>query len=123
MSEIGNSTEEYKDYIVHDVLGHIDEVTARKMFGGYGLYLPSDQYGKIMFGGIIEDRLFVRSDNGHCDYLVGEGGEQFIYHGHKTHNKPSVMPWWFVPEHILEDKEKIEMLVFEGFEIARANKQ
>lgn len=130
------SSSEYNDYIIHDVLGHIDGVTSRKMFGGYGLYLPDEEHGKVMFGGIIEDQMFVRSDDEHSDYIVGEGGEQFIYHGHKvnsegrentlgykTHKKPTAMPWYFVPEHILEDREKMDHLVSEGFDIAKANKK
>lgn len=50
MPGIETSSEEYKDYIIHDVLNFVDEVTARKMFGGYGLYLPDELHGRIMFG-------------------------------------------------------------------------
>ena len=117
------SSSEFNDYIIHDVLGHLDGVTSRAMFGGYGLYLPDEQYGKVMFGGIIEDQLFVRSDDEHTDYLIAEGAEQFIYDGHKSHKKPTAMPWWFVPEHILEDREKLIHFVEEGFEIAKKNKK
>lgn len=117
------STPEFNQYVTEDILGHFEGITSRAMFGGYGLYLPDEQYGKIMFGGIIEDQLFVRSDDEHKDFLVAEGAEQFIYVGHKSHKKPSAMPWWFVPEHILEDKVKLDHFVEEGFEIAKRNKK
>ncbi len=123
LDKIEKSSEEYKEYIIHDVLHTFDGVTARSMFGGYGLYLPDEQYGKIMFGGIANDQFFVRSDDEHKDYLVAEGAEQFIYTGHKNHKKPTPMPWWFVPEHILEDKDKLSHFVEEGFEIAKKHKK
>ncbi len=43
----------FDDYVVHDVLGHIDGISARAMFGGHGIYKDG-----VIFAIIAYDELF-----------------------------------------------------------------
>lgn len=49
----------FKDYIVEDVLGHIDGISSRAMFGGWGIYLD-----KVIVGIIAEGELYLKADKG-----------------------------------------------------------
>lgn len=39
--------DDFKDYVVGDILGHIGGITAKKMFGGWSLYLNGAIFGLI----------------------------------------------------------------------------
>lgn len=95
------------EYIVTDVLGHIEGVTARRMFGGYGLYLD----GRI-FGIITSDAdLYFKVDETNRATYEKVGSSPFIYDGWKSGKKKVTMPYWLVPEEIMEDRDKIERWV------------
>jgi TfoX/Sxy family transcriptional regulator of competence genes len=47
VTNMDNAMKQYCEYVVHDVLGHIKGITARAMFGGYGLYLDGAIFGII----------------------------------------------------------------------------
>ena len=71
--------DDFKDYIVGDVLGHIEAVTAKRMFGGYSLYLD----GKI-FGMITSDTdLYFKVDDSNRAQYEAIGSKPFIYSGWK----------------------------------------
>ncbi len=46
----------FVEYLVHDLLADMRGVSARAMFGGWGIYKEG-----IMFGLVDEDELFLRS--------------------------------------------------------------
>ena len=95
-------TNEYHEYVLNDVLGHIKCVTSKRMFGGYGYYLD----GRI-FAFIVEGELYFKADEETSKDFEELGSEQFIYDGHKNKG-PVAMPYWKVPEEIMNDREKIE---------------
>lgn len=93
----------FHEYIIGDVLGHIEGITSKKMFGGYGIYLDG-----VIFAIITDDgELRFKANDETKDQYEERGGEQFIYTGHKN-KKPTPMPYWTVPEEIMEDRELIE---------------
>ena len=57
------STQKFVDYII-DQIGNAGEITAKKMFGEYGLYLDVK-----LIGLICDDKLFIKPTN---------AGRQFI---------------------------------------------
>ena len=102
----------FHEYVMGDVLGHIPGVTSKKMFGGYGIYLD----GKIcaLITGDEELRFKV---NEHTKKQYEDlGGTQFIYTGHKN-KKPTAMPYWSVPEEVMEDREKIKEWLYEAYNV------
>ena len=93
----------FHDYVMGDILGHIDGVTSKKMFGGYGIYLDG-----LIFAIITDDsELRFKANDETKEQYESRGGKQFIYTGHKN-KKPTPMPYWTVPEEIMEDRELIE---------------
>ena len=96
--------ESFHEYVMADVLGHIDGVTSKRMFGGYGIYLNG-----VIFALITgDDELRFKADQETKKKYEELGGEQFIYTGH-SNRKPTGMPYWRVPEEVMEDRERIEV--------------
>ena len=111
---MGTSLNEFHDYIVHDCLSHIHGITSKRMFGGYGIY-----QNYVIFALITsETELYFKVDEALKEKFKSHGSHPFIYTGHKN-RKPTEMPYWLLPEAILEDKEKIIKWVSESVEAGR----
>lgn len=105
---------DFHDYVMLDVLGHIEGITSKAMFGGYGLYLDG-----VIFGIITDvDELRFKADETTKAKYEALGGKQFVYTGHKS-KKETKMPYWQVPETIMEDREEIRRWVEEAAEIGK----
>jgi DNA transformation protein len=97
----------YCDYVV-DLLSPWARVTAKAMFGGFGLY----RQGQI-FAIIVDDTLYFKvGDSNRSDYEAA-GSSPFTY---EAKGKKTVMSYWRVPEEILEDPESL------GFWAEKAHK-
>jgi DNA transformation protein len=90
-------SEEYLDYIL-DQLKPIGTVTARKMFGGVGLYLNN-----VFFALIDEDTLYFKVDDSNRPDYEATGMGPFKPFGEKSYT----MQYYEVPVDVLEDKEKL----------------
>ena len=108
-------SDSFKDYIVEDVLGHIDGITSREMFGGYCIFLD-----RLAVGLIIDGELFLKADKELVAKYKKEGLYPFTYTGNK--NKVYEMAYVNVPIETLEDREKIEARLYESFEISKKSK-
>lgn len=108
---------EFHDYVMGDVLGHIDGVTSRKMFGGYGIYLDGN-----IFALIVEDELYFKVDETNRADYEAIGSHPFVYTGHKKKG-PVEMPYWTVPEEIMSNPEKVYDWAVTSAEITRNNKK
>jgi DNA transformation protein len=86
-------TRQFADHVC-DMLSPLGPVTARAMFGGFGLYLDG-----LMFGLIAWDTLFLKADASNRSMFEEAGAAQFK----PWDDKPMVMPYWEVPADILED--------------------
>jgi DNA transformation protein len=107
----------FHDYVVGDVLGHISDITSRKMFGGYGVYLDG-----VIFAIITADgELRFKANDETKEQYESLGGKQFIYTGHKK--GPMPMPYWQVPAEIMEDRERIAEWAHEAAEISKQSKK
>lgn len=103
----------YAEYVVHDVLGHLEGVTARPMFGGYGLYLN----GQI-FGIITEpDEVRFKVGERNREQYEALGSTPFVYTGHKN-KKPVTMQYYLVPEEVQEDRERIARWVHQSAQLS-----
>ncbi len=94
---------DYHEYVVHDVLGHIEGIASRSMFGGYGLYLDGAFFAIIT----APDELRFKVDDSNRAQYEALGSKPFEYTGHKN-KKVTVMSYYLVPEEIQEDREKLE---------------
>ena len=70
---------------------------ARRMFGGWGIYLNG-----LMCGLVAEGQLYLKTDAQTRPEFEAAGCAPFIYTGQK---KPITMSYWSVPEEALESGE------------------
>lgn len=75
-----------------------DTVTARRMFGGAGLYCQG-----FFFGLVADDALYFREGSANRDDFAVAGSE--LFDPFPDRMKP--MPYRAVPEEILEDAERL----------------
>lgn len=109
---------EFHDYVLHDVLGHIDGITSKRMFGGYGFYKDGAIFAIIT----SESELYFKVDETNKAQFEERGSEPFIYTGHKN-RKPTPMPYWILPEEIMEDKDTLEGWVMQSAAITKKQKK
>lgn len=81
---------------VIDLMHGLGGVSARRMFGGYGLYRRG-----IMFGLVFDDVLYLKVDQINRPDFVAAGMEPFTYE--HASGKSVEMPYWQVPTDLLED--------------------
>ena len=105
--------DDFCEFIVGDVLGHVPYITSKKMFGGYGLY-----YHGAIFALLISDtELCFKVNKSNQKRYEALGSSPFIYTGH-TNKKPTQMPYWYVPEELYDDRELLEEMVLESARIS-----
>jgi DNA transformation protein len=79
---------EFVDYVVELMAGW-STVSARKMFGGFGLYREG-----LMFALIVEDELFFKTDNDNVAQFRSEGCHPFVY---SSKTRTVQMSYWSAP--------------------------
>lgn len=84
---------EFTDYVV-GLMANWATVSARKMFGGYGLYREG-----LMFALIVDDELFLKTDAGNVKQFEQAGSRPFVY---QNRDRVVQMSYWSAPEASLE---------------------
>jgi len=92
----------YIEYLLEDAFSGLPPVEVKRMFGGYGYYLD----GRIFAFSGSDDGLMFKANEETSKKYIELGSEQFIYDGHKN-NGPVKMPYWTVPEEVIEDRQKL----------------
>lgn len=95
-----------------DTLAPIGPVSARRMFGGAGLYADG-----VMFALIDEDALYLKGDGASAGKFEAEGCKRFTYDGKAA---PVSMSYWRAPERLFDDSD--EMIAWAREAIATARK-
>lgn len=98
--------EGFKDEVM-DLLLPLGDVTARKMFGGYGIF-----ESRAMFALISERALYFKVDDSNRAQYEEMGGGKF-----------GSMPYHRVPDVVLEDQPKLHRLVEDSVALAHAAKK
>ncbi len=80
-------------------LNQVAPVTAKFMFGGYGLFVEG-----VMIGLIAEDVLYFKVDNQNREDYIQAGSEPFIYEGK---GKPIQMSYYRLPDDVFENLEQL----------------
>lgn len=114
IDNMNKAIESFHEYVMGDVLGHIQGIASKKMFGGYGIYLD----GKIFAIITDDEELRFKANEETKEKYEALGGKQFIYMGHKN-KKPTPMPYWLVPEEVMEDREKIKEWAYEAASLSK----
>ena len=83
------------EYLIDDVLAD-EEITTKRMFGGFGVY-----YHGTIFAGMMNGELHLKAPNDQVQKEFEDaGGIQFTY-TFKNTGRTSTMPYWKVPDEIM----------------------
>ncbi|MGR3504188.1 TfoX/Sxy family protein [Pseudaestuariivita sp.] len=89
-----------------EVFQEVPDVTTRKMFGGLSLYSEGTIFAIIG----PDEELLIKAKGDLAEALEAEGSHQWVYDGHKdSGKKPTVMPYWSLPDSALDDPEEAAM--------------
>ncbi|MBM3502698.1 MAG: TfoX/Sxy family protein [Alphaproteobacteria bacterium] len=89
---------ELRDHIL-DLLDSLG-VRARSMFGGVGFFAD-----RLMFAVIVEDRFYLKVDDGNRPAFKAAGCLQWVYDSPSRGHVP--MPYWEAPEALLDDSQEM----------------
>lgn len=104
----------FKETIVNH-LNQVAPVTARSMFGGYGLYADG-----VMFALIAYETLYFKvDDDNRADYLDANMGP-FMY---ERHGKPIQMSYYQLPEDVFANPIELLTWIEKAQEAARRSKK
>jgi len=115
---MSNRVQEFHDHVVYDVLSGLPGIASKRMFGGYGIYRDG-----VIFAIITSDgELYFKVDETLKEKFKKRGSRPFIYEGHKN-KKPVEMPYWMLPEEIMEDREQLEEWVEDSVKASKRSKR
>jgi DNA transformation protein len=86
----------FKDYVL-DQLDGLGGVSARSMFGGYGMYLRGE-----FFGIVFDGRLYFRTDESNRDAYIAEGSRPF-----EPNPRQRLKNYYEVPADVIEDRDQL----------------
>ncbi|HEY4497059.1 MAG TPA: TfoX/Sxy family protein [Candidatus Paceibacterota bacterium] len=93
----------FHDYIVHDILEGIPNISSKAMFSGWGIY----KNGKI-FAIITDGELYFSARGERGDevkkYLENLGSHPFAYN---RKGKLVTLSYWLAPEELFENREAL----------------
>ena len=108
-------SDEFMDYVI-DQLKDWGEVSARKMFGGAGLYCDG-----VMFGLIADDVAYLKVDDSNREDFVKAGSSAFNPFPEKT--KTYIMSYYEIPADVLEDRQLLNQWAECALTVARMKKK
>jgi DNA transformation protein and related proteins len=80
-----------------ELLSPLGRVTARRMFGGAGLYLDG-----LIVGLEVDGGLYLKTDDATRQRFADAGGAPFVYDGK---GKPITMSYWTAPDEAMDSPE------------------
>lgn len=101
----------FKSFVVDEVMRNIDGVTARAMFGGWGIY----RHG-VFFALIADATLYFKVDEVTIPEFEKLGSKPFVYSGPK--GKSMTMGYWELPQSVMDDPEEFARWVERSCDIA-----
>ena len=101
---------EFVDYI-QEVLGSARPVSARAMFGGFGLYREG-----LMCALVADDTLYLKTDHHNRGDFEAADSEPFVFE--PKDRDPITMSYWRLPESALEDADELAQWMDSAFEAA-----
>jgi DNA transformation protein and related proteins len=100
----------FTDYVLEQ-LEPFGGVTARRMFGGQGLFK-----GGLMFAIISDGELFFKVDDSNRPDFEAINSQPFTYD--KKGGKTASLSYWYVPEEIIEDTDDLKEWAGKAYAVA-----
>ena len=92
---------------LHEVFALFGPISAKRMFGGYGIY-----HDGLMFGLVADDVLYLKADEVAKTAFVDLGLPQFEY---AKNGKKTRMSYYLAPEEIYDDPEAARAWAERGY--------
>lgn len=104
------------EFVAHlgEVFEDFGAVSARPMFGGYGVY-----HEGLMFGLVADDVLYLKADRESEHHFLDHGLQQFEYF---KNGKPTKMSYFMAPADIYDNRMEARKWATRAFEAALRNK-
>jgi DNA transformation protein len=93
------------DYLMLDVFANMPEITSKSMFGGFSFYNNG-----VIFACIADGTLYFKTDGINRPQYEILGCHLFTY-THKNTKKITNMPYYELPETILEDPQQLKVWI------------
>lgn len=100
---------EYRDWVLEQ-LREAGNVTARAMFGGYGIYLDG-----LIFALIADDTVYFKVDDGNRADFEAAGTGPFRPYGEGG----ETMQYYEVPADVLESRDRLREWAWRAAEVSR----
>lgn len=101
-------------YILKKLQPH-GPITARAMFGGYGIY-----WDKIIFASIYANTLYFRADEYTINDFAPYNARPFVYEGT---GKTLVLPYLTLPKEILENHTELPIWIQKAYQASLRHKK
>ena len=105
---------EFLTYLL-EVMAPWAQVSARRMFGGYGLYREAR-----MFAIVMDDTLYLKTDATSRDRFIAAGSSAFVYEGKGRRIDTS---YWRAPDACLDDPAAMNAWCSLAWEAAERKQQ
>jgi DNA transformation protein len=105
-------SDEFVDYVIDQLAGWGD-VSARKMFGGAGLYCDG-----VMFGLIADDVAYLKVNDSNRDDFLQAGSSPFQPYP----DKAATMSYYEIPVDVLENPDLLRRWAERSLSVARKKK-
>lgn len=92
---------DFRDFVLEQLAGAAGAVSARAMFGGYGLYAES----KVLFAVLDDDAVFFRVDDDSRPDYEAAGARPFA----PIPGQQPMRSYWELPAEVLEDRELLAL--------------
>jgi DNA transformation protein len=95
------------DFIAHlqDLFADFGTVTARRMFGGRGLYASVDGNDEVFFALVIDEALYLKVDAQTQARFEAVGSMPFVYEKQK---EPITTSYWSAPDAAMESAQDMQ---------------
>ncbi len=104
----------YHDFVIGDLLGDIDGISSRAMFGGWGIYKDG-----FIFAIIFDGELYFKADETTSSDFETLGSHKFVY---KEGEQKSTMSYLLLPAEVQEDREMLREFVNKSVAVSRIAK-
>jgi DNA transformation protein len=101
---------EYRDYLL-EALEPLGGVSARRMFGGAGLFKDG-----LMFALIADDVLYLKADDANRPDFETAGQGPFVYEA--KGGKRGVMSYWQTPDELFDEPDDLVDWALRAFDAA-----
>lgn len=95
---------------LHELFERFGPITARRMFGGYGIY-----HDGLMFGLVSGDTLYLKADAENCSHFEQAGLGKFEY---RKAGKVMKISYYLAPTEIMEDRGQAAIWAHRSYDAA-----